>query len=91
MVSEEIQKFCPLLKPEDIAASVLYVLGAPPNVQVRERVTSRPTTIFRRSFHVIPSSRFSLEKLTVAKMFKFHYHVHNSPPPVTDHSQINPV
>jgi hypothetical protein len=35
MVPEEILKMSPALKPEDIAAGVLYVLGAPPHVQVR--------------------------------------------------------
>jgi len=35
MVSEEYVKKYPSLKPEDIAAGVLYVLGAPPHVQVR--------------------------------------------------------
>jgi hypothetical protein len=35
MVPEEFLKMCPALKPEDIAAGVLYVLGAPPHVQVR--------------------------------------------------------
>jgi len=35
MVTEEYLKMNPSLKPEDIAAGVLYVLGAPPHVQVR--------------------------------------------------------
>jgi NADP-dependent 3-hydroxy acid dehydrogenase YdfG len=34
-VSKEFLKMSPALKPEDIAAGVLYVLGAPPHVQVR--------------------------------------------------------
>ena len=34
-VPEEYLKKSPALKPEDIAAGVLYVLGAPPHVQVR--------------------------------------------------------
>jgi hypothetical protein len=35
MAPEEFLKMSPTLKPEDIAAGVLYVLGAPPHVQVR--------------------------------------------------------
>ena len=35
MVPEEYLKISPYLQPEDIAAGVLYVLGAPPHVQVR--------------------------------------------------------
>ena len=35
LVPEEYLKRSPYLKPEDIAAGVLYVLGAPPHVQVR--------------------------------------------------------
>jgi hypothetical protein len=35
MVPEEYLKMRPALKAEDIAAGVLYVLGAPPHVQVR--------------------------------------------------------
>jgi hypothetical protein len=35
MSSEEILKRSPALKPEDIAAGVIYVLGTPPHVQVR--------------------------------------------------------
>jgi len=35
MPPEEFLKMSPALKPEDIAAGVLYVLGAPPHVQVR--------------------------------------------------------
>ena len=35
MVTEEYLKIRPSLKAEDIAASVLYVLGAPPHVQER--------------------------------------------------------
>ena len=35
IVPEEYLKMSPALKPEDIAAGVLYVLGAPPHVQVR--------------------------------------------------------
>jgi len=35
MVPEEYLKMSPALKPEDIAAGVLYVLGAPPHIQVR--------------------------------------------------------
>ena len=35
MPPEEFLKMSPALKPEDIAAGVLYVLGAPPRVQVR--------------------------------------------------------
>ena len=35
MSPEEFLKMSPALKPEDIAAGVLYVLGAPPHVQVR--------------------------------------------------------
>jgi len=35
MALEEFLKKSPALKPEDIAAGVLYVLGAPPHVQVR--------------------------------------------------------
>jgi hypothetical protein len=34
-VPEEYLKNSPYLNPEDIAASVVYVLGAPPHVQVR--------------------------------------------------------
>ena len=34
-VPEEYLKKSPALKPEDIAAGVLYVLGAPQHVQVR--------------------------------------------------------
>jgi NADP-dependent 3-hydroxy acid dehydrogenase YdfG len=36
MVPEYLLKAGPSLKPEDIADGVLYVLGAPPNVQVRD-------------------------------------------------------
>jgi hypothetical protein len=35
MAPKEFLKMSPALKPEDIAAGVLYVLGAPSNVQVR--------------------------------------------------------
>ena len=35
MIDEETLKLSPSLKPEDIAAGVLYVLGAPLHVQVR--------------------------------------------------------
>ena len=35
MPSEEFLKMSPALKPEDIAAGVLYVLGAPSHIQVR--------------------------------------------------------
>jgi len=35
MAPEEFLKKSPALKPEDIAAGVLYVLGAPQHVQVR--------------------------------------------------------
>jgi hypothetical protein len=35
MPPEEYLKTYPALKPEDIAAGVLYVLGTPPHVQVR--------------------------------------------------------
>jgi hypothetical protein len=35
MVPEEYLKIYPHLNSEDIAAGVLYVLGAPPHVQVR--------------------------------------------------------
>ena len=35
MIPEEYVNKLPSLKPEDIAAGVLYVLGAPPHVQVR--------------------------------------------------------
>jgi NADP-dependent 3-hydroxy acid dehydrogenase YdfG len=34
-IPEEYLKMSPALNPEDIAAGVLYVLGAPPHVQVR--------------------------------------------------------
>jgi hypothetical protein len=34
MAPEEYLKMSPALKSEDIAAGVLYVLGAPPHVQV---------------------------------------------------------
>jgi len=34
MAPEEYMRKCPYLQPEDIAAGVLYVLGAPPHVQV---------------------------------------------------------
>jgi NADP+-dependent farnesol dehydrogenase len=36
MPPEDFLKAGPSLKPEDIADGVLYVLGAPPNVQVRD-------------------------------------------------------
>jgi hypothetical protein len=35
MIPEKYLGKSPALKPEDIAAGVLYVLGAPPHVQVR--------------------------------------------------------
>jgi hypothetical protein len=35
MIPEEYLKMSPALKSEDIAAGVLYALGAPPHVQVR--------------------------------------------------------
>jgi NADP-dependent 3-hydroxy acid dehydrogenase YdfG len=35
MIPKESLKHRPSLKPEDIAEGVLYVLGAPPHVQVR--------------------------------------------------------
>jgi NADP+-dependent farnesol dehydrogenase len=34
-IPEKYLKKSPSLKPEDIAAGILYVLGAPPHVQVR--------------------------------------------------------
>jgi len=53
-------------------------------------VTSECKMIFPRSFRVTPWIRVSLEKLTVAKVAKFHYHAHNSLPIVPNHSQVNP-
>jgi len=35
MTPEEYLKLSPALNADDIAAGVLYVLGAPPHVQVR--------------------------------------------------------
>jgi len=35
MAPKEFLKKSPALKPEDIAPGILYVLGAPPHVQVR--------------------------------------------------------
>jgi len=90
-VPEEFLKRSPLLNSEDIAAGVLYVLGAPPHVQVRAVCDVRFTAIFPRSFHITPWSRVSLEKPTFAKMAKFHCHSQNSPPPVLNHSHINPL
>jgi len=91
MAPEEFLKRSPLLNPEDIAAGVLYVLGAPPHVQVRAVCDVMFTAIFPRSFHITPWSRVSLEKLTFAKMVKFHCLSQNSPPPVPNHSHINPL
>ena len=34
MIPKELFEKSPVLKPEDIAAGLLYVLGAPPHVQV---------------------------------------------------------
>jgi len=48
MPSEELLKMCPALKPEDIAAGVLYVLGAPPHVQVRVECDVTFYSDFRR-------------------------------------------
>ena len=79
MVPEEYLKINPALKAEDIAAGVLYILGAPPHVQVRNLYDDRLYSDFPRSFHVTPCSRVLLQKLTVAKMDKFHYHSHKSP------------
>jgi NADP+-dependent farnesol dehydrogenase len=39
MPSKELVESCPFLNPEDIADSVLYVLGTPPHVQVRQVFT----------------------------------------------------
>jgi len=91
MVPEGYLKMCPYLEPEDIAAGLLYVLGAPPHVQVRVVCDVRFYSDFPRVVSLTPWSRFSLEKLTVAKMAEFHYHAHNSLAPVPYHSEINPV
>ena len=77
MATEEYLKMSPSLQPEDIAAGVLYVLGAPPHVQVRAVCDVR----FYSDFPRVVSN----------KMAKFHYHAHNSPPPGPNHSEINPV
>jgi len=91
MPPEEYLKICPYLEPEDIAAGLLYVLGAPPHVQVRVVCDVRFYSDFPRVVSLTPWSRFSLEKLTVAKMAEFHYHAHNSLAPIPYHSDINPV
>jgi NADP-dependent 3-hydroxy acid dehydrogenase YdfG len=54
MVPEEYLKKRPSLKPEDIAAGVLYVLGAPPHVQVRAVCDVRFYSEFPESFQVTP-------------------------------------
>jgi hypothetical protein len=54
-------------------------------------VTSGSTAIYPRSCRVTPWSKFSIHKLTVAKMDKFHYRTHNSSPPIPNLRQINPV
>jgi len=91
LAPEEYLKKSPSLHPEDIAAGVLYVLGAPPHVQVCVVCDVRFYSSFPRVISLTPWSRFSLGKLTFAKMVKFHYHAHNSPPPVPNHSEIYPV
>jgi len=91
MIPKDLLKLCPYLQPEDIAEGVLYVLGAPPHVQVRFVCDVRFYSYFPMVISLSPWSRFSLEKLTFAKLAKFHYHAHSSPPPVPNHSEINPV
>jgi len=91
MAPEEFMKKSPYLQPEDIAAGVLYVLGAPPHVQVCVVCDVRFYSYIPRAISLNPCSRFLLGKLTFAKMVKFHYHAHNSPPPNPNHSEINPV
>jgi hypothetical protein len=51
MIPEGFLEMNPSLKPEDIAAGVLYVLGAPPHVQVRAVCDVR----FYRDFHNVVS------------------------------------
>jgi len=60
---------------------------APPRVVCDVRFYS----YFPRVISLNPCSRFPLGKLTFAKMVKFHYHAHNSPPPLPNHSEMNPV
>jgi hypothetical protein len=54
MVPEDLLKKSPTLKSEDVAAGVLYVLGAPPHVQVRAEYYVRlysgfPRVVSRKS------------------------------------------
>jgi hypothetical protein len=90
-VPEEYLKKSPALKPEDIAAGVLYVLGAPQHVQVRAVCDVRLYNDFPKVDSCNSMDQSFLEKLTVAKMAKFHYHAHNSPPLVPNHSQVNAI
>jgi len=91
MAPEEFLRKCPYLQPEDIAAGVLYVLGAPPHVQVCVVCDVIFYSYFPRVNSLTPWSRFSLEKLTVSKMVLFPYHAHISSPPVPNHSEIKLV
>jgi len=89
MPSEEFLKMSPALKPEDIAAGVLYVLGAPPHVQVRAFCDVKLYSDFHNVVLCNAMEQTFAQKLTVAKMTKLHYYDHNSPPPVFNPSQIS--
>jgi len=91
MASEEFLKKNFYLQPDDNDAGVLYVLGASPDVQVRVVCDLRICSYFPRVISLNTWSRVSLGKVKFAKMVKFHYHVHNSPPPVPNHSEMYPV
>jgi len=89
MPSEEFLKMSPALKPEDIAAGVLYVLGAPSHVQVRAVCDVRLYSDFHNVVSCYAMEQTFAQKLTVAKMTKLHYHAHKRPPPVFSHRQMN--
>jgi len=91
MAPEEFMKKSPYLQPEDIAAGVLYVLGARPHVQVCVVCDVMFYSYFPRVIPLTPWKRFSLEKLTVSKMVLFPYHAHNNSPSIQNHSEIKPV
>ena len=58
MAPEEFMKKSPYLHPEEIAAGVLYVLGAPPHVQVFVVCDVKFYSYFPRVISLTPYSRF---------------------------------
>jgi len=91
MASQEFLKKNLYLQTEVISAVVLYVLGAPPYVQVCVACDVMFYSYFPRANSLTQWSRISLGMLTIAKMVKFLYNAHNSHPHVPNHSEINPV